>query len=514
MAIFHLSIKIVTRGAGKSAVGAAAYRSGDVLKSEYDGRTFDYPRKSRVVYNEIMLPEFAPREFADRSVLWNAVEKIEKAKNAQLARDIELALPVELSREQNISILCRYVQEQFVDKGMCADVCVHDSGDGNPHAHLLLTMRPFNEDGTWGDKFRKEYDFDANGDKIYDRKTRRYKSRAASTIDWNDRTKAEEWRSAWADAVNAELEKHGYEERIDNRSFARQGKDELPTVHLGVAVMQMERRGIRTERGDINRQVNDYNRKLRQINARIRKAADWLDENRGRVPTKLRDILTGCLENDGMTHWGKIRNLQLAAKALVFVQQNKISDVDEIIIKLNEMKRHNNELAETGRANERRLQTLTEHLLHSENYKKFRKHKTKSDALHAKVRELQAAENIFTKGKTQKALDEADAYDFRYLNELQDYEAAAEYLKKHLNGHKFTDELVADWKREHAEKSEIKKGLLVQLNVIKGEIGSVEAIRKFCEQLIKYDAQPQLAQQEQEIQQPQRTKSKSYGMEI
>jgi len=155
VAIYHLSIKIISRGKGRSAIAAAAYRAGEKIISEYDGRVNDYSRKRGIVHTEIMLPDNAPTEFADRSTLWNAVEKSEKAVNAQLAREIEVALPVELTREQQIELTKQYVKRNFVDNGMCADVCVHDTGTGNPHAHIMLTMRPFNKDKTWGLKERK-----------------------------------------------------------------------------------------------------------------------------------------------------------------------------------------------------------------------------------------------------------------------------------------------------------------------------------------------------------------------
>jgi hypothetical protein len=513
MAIFHLNLKIVTRGTGASAVAKAAYQSGDKLTNEYDGRSFDYARKSRVVYKEILLPDNAPREYYDRSTLWNAVEKIEKAKNAQLARNVELSLPVELSREQNISFLRQYVREQFVDKGMCADVCVHDSNDGNPHAHILLTMRPFNEDGTWADKFKKIYEFDEQGNKIYDPKTRRYKSRAVSVTDWNDRNKAEEWRAAWADAVNAELTHYGFAKTIDHRSFKRQGKDELPTVHLGVAVMQMERRGIRTERGDINRQVEDYNKKLRQINARIRKAEDWLDSNRGRVTTELRDTLQAILDDNNGTRWDKIYHLQLAAETLVFIQNNKISDIPEFIEKVKEMKQRCNALADKGRANERRLKTLGEHLRHSTNYKKYGKIKKHADALHTKWKELESKENIFTKGKTQKAWEEMDAYQYDKMLDIQAYNEAADYLKKHLNGNEFTTAVVDSWQKEQAALTADKNALLAEFNSLKGEIESTETLLKFAKQLMQKvePQQEQQRKQEQEIQQPQRKKTYDIG---
>jgi hypothetical protein len=183
LAIYHLSIKIITRGKGRSAVAAAAYRAGETIKSEYDGITHDYTRKRGIAHTEIQLPENAPIEYSNRAVLWNAVEKTERQRNAQLAREIEIALPAELTIGQNISLARRYAKENFVDKGMCADVCVHDKGDGNPHAHIMLTMRPLNSDGSWGAKIKK-----AGGKPIY-------------TTDWNEHSKAEEWRKAWADTI-------------------------------------------------------------------------------------------------------------------------------------------------------------------------------------------------------------------------------------------------------------------------------------------------------------------------
>ena len=192
MAIYHCSIKIVSCVKGKSAVAAAAYRAGEKITNEYDGITHNYTRKGGVVDTEILLPANAPAEFSDCNLLWNAVEKIEKAKNSQLAREIELALPKELSREQNISLVRDYVKNNFVDSGMCADICIHDIKKENPHAHIMLTMRPFNVDKSWGDKQRKEYILDKNDEKIYDPKKRQYKCKSVPTTDWNEQTKAEE----------------------------------------------------------------------------------------------------------------------------------------------------------------------------------------------------------------------------------------------------------------------------------------------------------------------------------
>jgi len=285
LAIYHCSIKIISRGKGQSAIAAAAYRAGEKIYSEYDGQTSDYTRKKGIVHTEIILPDNAPAEFQDRAVLWNAVEKIEKAKNSQLAREIQLALPVELSHMQNVNLVREYVRKNFTDKGMCADIAIHDNKDGNPHAHIMLTMRPFNEEKTWGDKQKKVYNLDKDGNKIYDPKKRQYKCSKIQTTDWNEQTKAEEWRAAWADTANRYLEMANHAERVDHRSYERQGIDQIPTIHLGVAAHQMEQRGIPTERGNINRAIKFANQKLRNLNARI-------TELKGEIETLLAEKVT------------------------------------------------------------------------------------------------------------------------------------------------------------------------------------------------------------------------------
>lgn len=178
---------------GKSAVASAAYRSGEILTNDYDGVTHDFTRKRGIVHTEILLPPHAPPEFSDRSILWNSVEKIEKAKNSQLAREVEIALPVELNREQQIQLVREYVKDNFVLVGMCADIAIHDKEDGNPHAHIMLTMRQLEESGEWGAKSKKEYILDKDGqrEKL---KNGTFKSRKINTVDWNEKEKAEVWR--------------------------------------------------------------------------------------------------------------------------------------------------------------------------------------------------------------------------------------------------------------------------------------------------------------------------------
>ena len=215
-----------------------------------------------------MLPSHASPDFQNRSALWNSVEKIEKSKNSQLAREIELAIPKELPPEQQIKLVREYVKDNFVSAGMCADIAIHDKNDGNPHAHIMLTMRPLNENGEWGAKSKKEYITDKNGERIK-LKNGNFKTKKVDTVDWNEQSKAELWRSKWAELANKYLEQNSIADRIDHRSFERQGTEQIPTVHLGVAASQMERKGITTERGNINREIKAHNRILAEIKAKI-----------------------------------------------------------------------------------------------------------------------------------------------------------------------------------------------------------------------------------------------------
>lgn len=240
------------------------------MTSDYDGITHDYTKKRGVVMTEILLSKNAPIQYYNRSRLWNAVEKVEKAKNAQLAREIEVSIPKELKFREGYNLVNEFCNSNFVDKGMIADICFYDKGDGNPHAHIMLTVRPFNEDRSWESKQKKEYILDENGEKIYDKKKRQYKCKSVPTTDWNDRGNVEKWRMSWAEC-NKYLEKSGHDERIDHRSYERQGLEILPTKHLGTVASQMEKRNIKTDRGEANRHIKMVNKMIRFCNEGILK---------------------------------------------------------------------------------------------------------------------------------------------------------------------------------------------------------------------------------------------------
>ena len=264
MAIYHCTCKIISRGQGRSAVGAAAYRSGEKLYNEYDGIEHDYTKKGGVVYSEIMLCENAPKEYQDRQTLWNAVEQIEKSSKAQLVREYEVALPVELSREEQIKLVRDFAKENFVDNGMCVDFSIHDKEDGNPHAHIMLTTRPIEQDNSWGVKQKKEYILDKNGQKQYDKKKQTYKCKTVKTTNWDSKEFLQRSRESWAEKVNQELEKKSLPQRIDHRSLKEQGVDRVPTIHEGGA-RKLEKRGIKTDRGKINREIKTANGQMQTI---------------------------------------------------------------------------------------------------------------------------------------------------------------------------------------------------------------------------------------------------------
>jgi hypothetical protein len=269
MKFVHCSVKVISRSSGRSSVAAAAYRAGDKLTNERDGKSHDYSRRSGVVHAEVMLPDGAPEAYADRSALWNSVEAVEKQKNSRLAREIEIALPNELTREEQISFVQRYAKESFVARGMCADVAIHsghavdDGHKANPHAHIMLTMRPVSEKG-FGAKAKKVYMLDQDGNRI---KTAggSWKSYKENTTDWDRKENVFAWRADLAERINAEMERLGSLDRVDPRSYKEQGIDREPGVHLGPAATAMERRGIRTELGERNREIAERNREKEEL---------------------------------------------------------------------------------------------------------------------------------------------------------------------------------------------------------------------------------------------------------
>ena len=328
MAIYHLEAKVVSRGTGRSAVAASAYLSCTNILNDYDGVRHDFTRKKGLVWREVFLPEYAPPEWKDRGVLWNAVEENEKAKDSRLAREFVPALPIELTPAQWQELLSDFIQNSFVAEGMCADVAIHDPNPPghNPHAHIMLTVRPLDEQGNWQYKTEKEYlcvkDGEERGftaaefkiaqkdgwEKQYPYKVGRKKvymppseaekqglERASKhpkstkfgrqnpiSERWNSEEQLVVWRKAWADVTNRYLERYGHDARIDHRSHADRGLTEQPTIHEGVVARALEAKGIISDRCELNRQIKADNALLRELKASVKKLIDTVKNT---IPT-------------------------------------------------------------------------------------------------------------------------------------------------------------------------------------------------------------------------------------
>ena len=316
MAIYHLEAKAVSRGSGRSAVAAAAYMSCSEIHNEYDGVTHDFTRKRGLVWQQVFLPKNAPPEWKDRSILWNAVEAAEKSKDSRLARELVVALPIELDKTRWIKLLTEYIQDNFVAEGMCADVAIHDTDGHNPHAHILLTVRPLDGKGKWQNKTEKEYLCVKNGEekgftssefasaKIegwekqyqyfagkkkvymppseaekhgYERvnkypKSTRFGRQNPIAERWNSDEQLVMWREQWARITNKFLdEANRTDAHIDHRSYAARGLDEQPTIHEGYVARTIEQKGFVADRCAINRQIKADNALLRELKTAMKK---------------------------------------------------------------------------------------------------------------------------------------------------------------------------------------------------------------------------------------------------
>ena len=248
MAIYYFNASVISRSAGRSATASAAYRAAERIKDERTGEIHDYRKKKGVDEKFILAPSSAPDWVYNRAKLWNEVERLERRKDSQVAREIKLAIPAELNRSEQIELVREFVSEQFVSKRMVADVSFHELNSHNPHAHIMLTMREINRNG------------------FNEKKNR----------DWNKRELLEKQREAWSTYANQALEKAGIQEKIDHRTLAEQGINRIPQIHLGSAVTAMMKRGVETDKGDrwlaieeANKQIESLERSLAKVEAEI-----------------------------------------------------------------------------------------------------------------------------------------------------------------------------------------------------------------------------------------------------
>lgn len=369
MALYHFHVGQIKRSAGRSAVECAAYRAGERLYSEYYGLVSDYTRKGGVMYTEILLPPHAPREYADRQTLWNAVEEAERNRNAQLAYSFDIALQNEFTLDENIALARKFLLDNFVTRVMIADFAVHqpdkDGGIANPHFHVMCPIRPLNSDGTWGVKQRRVYRDDGKFD-------------AVPTTDWGKPKTLEAWREAWAAMCNAKFEEKGLPCRIDHRSYERQGVEQIPTVHEGVAVRRMEAKGIVTDKGEHNRWIKSASAMLRTLGELIKALVDWLIDTRVKLDKphspSLGKLLADYFDARNAGAWSskaKIGNLKRLTSAIAYLNENGLHTLADLEARLDSLHAALDEAKAALDASKKRSKELRELLRFAEQYKRY-----------------------------------------------------------------------------------------------------------------------------------------------
>ena len=472
----HFDISITQRSKGKSAVAGAAYQSGDKLFSEYDQKYKNYTRKQGIVYTEIMLPANAPPEYADRETLWNAAEEVEKQWNSQLARRFVLTFPREIPSEHYPQMVRDYCMEHFVSKGMCCDFAIHDpSPPGhNPHCHVMLTMRAMDEHGKWLPKSRKVYDLDENDERIR-LPSGNWKCHKENTVDWNEQYHGEEWRHGWEVVQNRYLEMIGSAERVDLRSYERQGLDTIPTVHMGPAVTQMERRGVKTNIGNLNRDIRAANRMMRAVRNTISSLRDWISailEARKELLAELdaanQSPSLSTLLNDYMelrkaerSEWseygqrkGSLADLQAVSKAVSYLSDHDLTTLENLDESLEALNTKVSAVRSEMRKAEKRLKTI--------------------DNIQRAVATCQTHKAIHDKYVKIGWKTAQNAFAEKHKSELEAYNKAFRYLKKQ------GVDLAVDLKKLRAESDDLARNLKLkekELTTIQNELKPMEEIR-------------------------------------
>lgn len=485
----HLKIKITQRSKRQSAVAGAAYQSGESLFSEYDQKRKSYTEKRGIIYTEIMLPPNAPPEYADRGTLWNAVEAVEKQWNSQLARRFVVTFPREVPAEQYPDMIREYCNEHFVSKGMCCDLAIHDPDPPghNPHCHIMLTMRAMDEKGKWLPKSRKVYDLDANGERIR-LPSGNWKSHKEDTVDWNEQYHAEDWRHGWEVVQNRYLEMAGSTERVDMRSYERQGLDIVPTVHMGPAVTQMERRGIETNIGNLNRDIKAANALMAAIRNTIKSLRAWIRdllEARKEVLAEMEAAASSPsliellfkytdMRIEERSDWskygrdlGKRKDMKVISSAIAYLQNHNILTLDKLDEALAGLNERAAEIRNSMKPKESRMKTIAGI---EEAVATCQQHK----AVHDKY------VKIGWKSRKEKYAEEHKA-------ELAAYNKADRFLRKQgVDISVDLKSLKAEYKKLNAEVSEIRK----ELEAVQTELKPLKDIRYWVGKVIEPEQHP------------------------
>ena len=437
-----------------------------------------------------MLPANAPPEYSDRVALWNAVEKAETRFDAQLSRGIIAALPKELPFDQSIRMVKEYCRENFVSRGMCCDIAIHDPAPPghNPHVHIMLTMRGIDENGKWLPKSRKEYVLDENGQRIR-LPSGEWKSRKVDTVDWNKKENAEVWRQSWEEYQNRYLERNQRPERVSLKSYKRQGIDQIPTGHMGAAASAMEKKGIETDIGNLNREIRQANSLMQSIRGMIRKLADWIgavheawqeiqaEEAAKPKPVYLGDLLQAKLEirraeRSGWSHRAQtnssIKDMQKVLDFADYLNRKEILTAGELNDHLSEAYEETSAIRKSVKAMEQRARVIAGI------------RKAYGDCRETKEIHDQYAK-IGWKGRKEKFRQE-------HAEEIARFEKADRFLRKNVPDGKI------DFKALSKEAAVLEKELAAknrELAAVQKDLNTLRDIRYFVRELL-----PELAPDE------------------
>ena len=473
MSLYHFHVTQIGRSKGYSAVSAAAYRSGEKIYDDYYGETQDYTKKGGVIKTEILAPDYVPERLCDRATLWNELESVEKNPKAQLAYSFDLALQNELTTEENIALGERFVMEELVARGMICDVAFHipgksDSDIQNIHMHVLTPIRPFLQEGRWGEKQHREYVLDENGERSRDEKGK-YIFNSRPTTEWGSPELLDRWRERWAQMVNEEFEKRGIEVRVDHRSYVDQGLDLIPQVHEGAAVRKMEARGIVTRKGELNRFIKSTNKLIREVTRKLKELTQWFKEIKPEL-NKLKDPSIGNLiteyfdyRNEVAETYGrgtfsaKKRNLQLMAKVIAYMEERKLYTPQEL-------ERRIKDLQERTEFKSVRLSNL------KKDVKEFTDNVKYAGFLEETRSIYEESKTIFFPGAKKK-------FQQKHDKELKRYHVAANYFASKVTT--ADPEFFLDgWKRELEAKKADYETEANEMKVLRSEIRQLQEIKK------------------------------------
>ena len=431
-----------------------------------------------MIHSEILLPPHAPERFKDRETLWNEVEKIEKHPKAQLAYSFDIALQNEFTREENMVLARQFLQDEFVSRGMIVDYAIHEKdagvgGNPNPHFHVMCPIRPLNPDGTWGAKQRREYILDEHGNRIPNGKGD-YEFNAVPTTDWGSPERLEAWRKAWADCCNAKFEEKQLAVKVDNRSYKRQGIEQIPTIHEGPAVRQMEARGIKTDKGNLNRLIRATNQKLREIARRIKELWETIQEAKAQIEKEeqaarqspnLITILNQYLEQRNAGAWSnraKVKNLQDYAQLFNMLYERRLVTLADFENYMRDFQDKSSTMTAELKAKSSRMKELQNLIRYADDFKRLRPLYDELNAIKFRMKR--------------------EAFYAEHESELKLFYLAKRKLDAAAPDHKIP---LSEWKKELTELSESYADESEKLKPIRAELKELYSIKSKLDTILR-----------------------------